>query len=97
MVGSPNAIFGPKLHEKGRMMTRPLREIAADIARDWDGKMYFGAVPYVEAMASINSINDMYGSDRARDIVSYFLANARTWRGPKAREIKAELKAMLEV
>lgn len=77
-------------------MSRPLREIAADIIRDWDGKMYFGAVPYVEAMVYIDSINDMYGSDRARDIVNYFLANANTWRGPKAREVKAELRAMVK-
>jgi hypothetical protein len=27
--------------------------------------------------------------------VRYFLANAGQWRGDKAREIKAELKAML--
>lgn len=76
-------------------MTRPLDEIAREIEADWDGKMYFGAVPYVEAMRDLNSIDDMYGCDRARDIVNYFLANARTWRGETARRVKAELKAML--
>ena len=76
-------------------MSRSLHEIAEEIERDWDGKMYFGAVPYVEAMRDINSIDDMYGADRARDIVNYFLANARTWRGETARRVKAELKVML--
>jgi hypothetical protein len=76
-------------------VSRPLREIAADIVADWDGKMYFGAIPYVEAMAYLDSIDDMYGADRARDIVNYFLANARTWRGETARSVKAELKVML--
>lgn len=76
-------------------MPRPLSEIAADITRDWDGRMYFGAIPYVEAMAYLDKVTDMYGADRAEDIVRYFLANARTWRGEKAREIKAELKAMI--
>jgi hypothetical protein len=75
-------------------MTRRLHDIALDIQRDWKNP-YFGAVPYIEAMTLLTGINDMYGADRARDIVSYFLGNARTWRGPKAREIKAELNAML--
>lgn len=76
-------------------MSRPLYVIAEEISQDWGAKMYFGAVPYVEAMADLNSINDMYSCDRADDIVSYFLSNARTWRGETARKVKAELKAML--
>lgn len=76
-------------------MSRPLYVIAEEISRDWDGKMYFGAIPYVEAMADLNSIDDMYGYDRAHDIVSYFLSNANTWRGETARRVKAELRSML--
>jgi hypothetical protein len=29
-------------------------------------------------------------------VVRYFLSNATSWKGDKAREIKAELKAMLK-
>lgn len=72
---------------------RPLYQIASDIRKAWP-KPYFGAVPYIEAMASLNSIKDNYGYDSAKSIVLYFLANANTFRGDKAREIKAELKAM---
>jgi len=74
---------------------RPLFEIAMEIKKDWV-KMYFGAVPYYQAMRQLNTINDMYGCDTAYSIVVYFLANASTWKGLKAREIKEELKKMLK-
>lgn len=73
---------------------RPLHVIAREIARDWGAKTYFGAVPYVEAMASLDKISDAYGMDDAKSIVVYFLANAGTWRGDTAKRVKAELKAM---
>jgi hypothetical protein len=74
---------------------RLLSEIAEEIGANWPN-MYFGAVPYVEAMGSLNSINDMYFADSARSIVAYFLANANTWKGDVARRVKVELKAMLK-
>jgi hypothetical protein len=72
---------------------RPLNEIAREIRKDWV-KPYFGAVPYISAMMSLNSIDDNYGFDDARSIVLYFLANASSWKGETARRIKKELKAM---
>lgn len=75
---------------------RPLCEIAKEIHSDWGKKTYFGAKPYISAMMSLNSIDDKYMFDDARSIVSYFLANAGTWRGETAKRIKAELKAMLK-
>lgn len=74
-------------------MSRSLATIAREIRADWT-KPYFGAVPYLSAMQSLDSIDDSYGYDDARSIVLYFLSNATTWRGSKAREIKAELKAL---
>jgi hypothetical protein len=74
--------------------TRPLSVIARDIRASWP-KVYFGAVPYLQAMAQLGSINDKYYEDSARSVVNYFLANAGTWRGEDARRIKAELKAMV--
>ena len=76
-------------------MTRSLSTIANDIRADW-AKPYFGAVPYLDAMETLNSIRDSYYYDDASDIVRYFLANATTWKGETARAIKAELKAMLK-
>ena len=75
-------------------MTRSINAIAKDISADWN-KVYFGAVPYLEAMHQLNSIDDNYYYDSGKSVVRYFLANASTWRGDKARTIKAELKAML--
>ena len=75
-------------------MTRSINAIAKDISADWT-KVYFGAVPYLDAMHSLNSIDDNYMYDTGKSVVRYFLANAQSWRGDKAREIKKELKAML--
>ena len=76
------------------MEHRPLHIIAREISADWK-KPYFGAVPYLDAMRTLNSIRGEYYNDSAQSIVAYFLANAGTWRGDNARRIKAELKAML--
>lgn len=75
---------------------RALHEIAREVRRDWGEKVYFGARPYLDAMASLEHITDYYGRDKAADIVLYFLANATRWRGETARRIKAELKEMLK-
>lgn len=74
-------------------MTRPIKEIAAEIKKDWK-KPYFGAVPYLDAMFSLNKISDNYFYDSGVSVVLYFLANANTWRGETARRIKAELNQM---
>lgn len=73
------------------MTDRPLSAIAADIRKDWT-KPNFAAVPYLDAMATLNSIDDRYYEDSAKSIVLYFLSNATTWKGEVARTIKAELK-----
>lgn len=75
-------------------MTRSINAIAKDISADWT-KVYFGAVPYLDAMHQLNNIDDSYYYDSGKSVVRYFLANAQSWRGDKAREIKKELKAML--
>lgn len=73
---------------------RKLNEIAREIQYDWKN-VYFGAVPYLDAMKTLNTIDDSYHYDSARSIVNYFLANASGWRGEVARRIKKELKDML--
>ena len=74
---------------------RPLSTIAREIGRDWPNP-YFGAVPYLSAMRSLESISDDYGADSARSIVAYFLSNAITWRGDVARRVKKELNTILK-
>jgi hypothetical protein len=89
------------VNEIAKAKVRPLYEIATEIKKDWratakDGRIYFGAVPYLDAMQSLDSINDNYIMDNGRSIVVYFLANASTYKGAKAKELKDELKAMLK-
>lgn len=74
---------------------KPVSEIAREIKSVWR-KPYFGAVPYINAMLCINGVSDNYGMDDARSIINYFLANASTFRGPDAKRIKAELKALIK-
>lgn len=76
-------------------MARPLYEIAREIRKAWT-KVSPYAEPYLEAMQSLNSINDNYYFDSGKSVVLYFLSNASTWRGEDARRIKAELKEMLK-
>ena len=76
-------------------MNRPIYKIAVDIRKDWNN-VWFGAKPYLNAMFSLDSIDDDYLFDSGRSVVLYFLSNARTWKGPKAREIKLELNRMLK-
>ena len=72
---------------------RPLSEIAREIRADWK-RVYFGAVPYLDAMACLDKIDDMYGYDTGKSIVTYFLVNAGTWKGREAVRIKIELRKM---
>jgi hypothetical protein len=72
---------------------RTIAAIARETKRLWKN-VYFGAVPYLQAMHSLDGPKDVYGADSAESIVAYFLANAQTWRGPDAKRIKAELKAL---
>lgn len=74
---------------------KPLYLYAREIEADWKS-ISVHAKPYVDAMHLLNSINDTYGYDDARDIVLRFLGNASGWRGEKAKAVKQELKEMLK-
>jgi len=77
------------------MKVRPIYEIAKEISNDW-GKIHYGASPYLNAMLTLNTIDDNYSYDSASSIIRYFLGNAQTWRGDTARNVKLELKNMLK-
>ena len=76
-------------------MARPLYKIASEIRKAWT-KVSPYAEPYLEAMQSLNTIDDNYYFDSGKSVVLYFLSNANTWRGEDARRIKTELKEMLK-
>lgn len=74
-------------------MPRPIYVIAQEIENTWP-KVNYAARPYLDAMHSLNSIDDNYGYVSGKSVVLYFLANAGTWRGEDAKRIKAELKSI---
>lgn len=77
-------------------MPRPIYEIASEIEKVWP-KVNYAARPYLDAMHSLTHISDYYYLDSGKSIVLYFLSNASTFRGPDAKRIKAELKALAGV
>ena len=81
-------------------LKRPIRLIARDIIRIWSAKgsgVNYAAVPYLDAMLSLEDAGpaEMYGYDSAASILTYGLSNMRSFRGPEAKALKAELKAHL--
>lgn len=74
---------------------RSIRTIASEIKKDWT-KVNYAAKPYLDAMGSLDKITDKYYQDSGASVVSYFLANASSWRGEKAKAVKAELNKMLK-
>ena len=76
------------------MNKKPINLIANEIRREWKNVNY-AAQPYLSAMLLLSSVNDSYGYDSASSIIRYFLSNASSFRGEKAKELKNELKSLL--
>ena len=66
---------------------RPLSTIARDIAQHWPAP-YFGAVPYLGAMMSLDKITDNYDFDSGKSVVLYFLSNAKLGADPTPSALK---------
>ncbi len=71
-------------------MPRPISEIAKDIANE--GGVKWATEPYIKAMYKMNSIHDK----SARTVVIFFLASASGFKGVKAKQLKEELRALLD-
>ena len=84
----------PKMHSNTQ---RPIYQIAEDIRKAWGGmaKVHYSAKPYLEAMFSLNTVQDNYILDSGNDIIVRFLGNASSFRGEQAKALKAELKTLL--
>jgi hypothetical protein len=74
---------------------RKIYEIAHDIKSDWK-KVNYAAVPYLNAMLELETIDDKYGCDGAKSIILYFLSNASSYRGETAKQLKGELKQLIK-
>ena len=71
---------------------RPISRIAREIVEVWKAPNY-GAAPYIEALLTLDKIEQNFWLDSGEEIVLRFLGNASGWRGEDARRIKAELKS----
>lgn len=79
-------------------LTRPIREIAAEIKADFHAKgkpVYWSAAPYVQAMFSLETMQDHFYEDDAASVLTYAVSNLSTWRGETAKRVKAEINAAL--
>lgn len=76
---------------------RSVATIARAIRAEWGAKVNYAAKPYLDAMLSLDGPGDMYGADSAKSIVVYFLSNASSFRGEKAKALKAELKSIFNI
>lgn len=76
--------------------------IAADIRADiyraggFRGSLAY-AKPYLDTCEQLASWKDSFGHESGQEIGLRLLSNLGTWRGAKAREIKAEIKAALGI
>lgn len=73
---------------------RTLPEIVREIRTDWK-KVSPYALPYLNAMGTLDSVGQSYGLDDGRAIVNYFLVNASSWKGEVAKRVKKELNQMV--
>jgi hypothetical protein len=74
-----------------RLKECTISQIASFIFSDWQ-KINPHALPYLNAMVSLMSINNSFGADDGYSVILYFLSNAAGYRGDGARLVKAELK-----
>ena len=63
-------------------------------ANYYRAKVNYASRPYLAEMMHLNTLDDACGHDSAKSIVLYFLANASSYRGAKAKALKAELKTL---
>jgi hypothetical protein len=74
---------------------RPLSVIAEEIYKDWKPMPNY-AYEHFKAFRYATDMTEMYGCDKVKWEVAYFLGSAQTWKGEVARRIKKELNAMLK-
>jgi hypothetical protein len=73
---------------------RSLREIAIEIASDWETINNAGAREALKHMKNIGMATDGYGPDDtgSYSVIGMFLSNAVGWKGDVSRRVKKELR-----
>lgn len=78
-----------------------LHAIARLIERDWKNVNY-AARPYLDAMKTLETVDDSYVADSGASIVRYFLGNAQSYSTRSSRglvvpaDVKNELKRRIK-
>ena len=83
---------------KAELKAAALYQIHGEITkmhRDAGKKIPMSAKPYMDALNSLSSVNDMYGMDSGKSIVAYAMSNIKFF-GDMGKAIKAELSARLK-
>lgn len=83
------------MEKQSDKQVRLLSSIAKEIKSTWKNINY-AAEPYLQAMCTLNTVNDKFLCEDGVSIIRYFLANATGWRGEDARRIKKELNDMIK-
>ena len=83
------------VNEKMNLSEMNLSKISTVIRNDWKN-VNFAVKPYLDAMVTLNSVDDNYMLDSGRSVVAYFLSNAGSWRGDVARGVKAHLNSLIK-
>lgn len=82
--------------EGGGVVVPPISRLVRIMRKDWGAKVYFGAVPYIDALSCVDTAGETVGCDNACYLIMYLLSNSTTWRGATARQVKAALKLHYE-
>jgi hypothetical protein len=77
-----------------RQQFRNIADIAREINQVWT-PVHIDANPYLNAMLSIKTPNDLYGKDTGKDIVEWFLYYSPMWNCEDAKRIKRELTELI--
>jgi hypothetical protein len=74
---------------------RALRDIAQEIAVDWQTINGVGALEALASMKNMGMVTEPFGADpTGYSVIGSFLAHSIGWRGPVARRVKKELRQM---
>ena len=77
----------------------PLHEIAAAIVDDFvvaNRAMSYELAACVDAMPDLTHLHEPYLAERSSSVVACFMGSASSWRGERARRLKAELRGALK-
>ena len=78
---------------------RTIKDIVKDIVTTWgEDKVRttgYAAKPYLDALAEVETADQVYGAEKAEHLVRYALSNLAQFKGADARRLKEELRAHL--